>query len=130
MDNTSLEIIKTHDKWSRLLEDIGDYDFYHTYDYHMIEKPEDGFPVMLKYVENRILIAIPFLIRKITNTDYYDATSVYGYTGPLSKNVGSEFDNTLFLEKLHAFFEEHKIISVFSRLHPYINKQKGILLLP
>ncbi len=127
LDNISLEIIKTQDKWNGLLEEIGDYDFYHTYDYHMIEQLDDGFPVMLKYVENEIIIAIPFLIRKIAKTDYYDATSVYGYAGPISKNVTSGFDNSLFLKKLYTYFEEHKIISVFSRLHPYINNQKAIL---
>jgi len=126
-DNTSLEIIKTKDKWNALLEIIGGYDFHHTYDYHMIEKPEDGFSVMLKYVEDEIIIAIPFLIRKIADTEYYDATSVYGYVGPISKNVTLGFDNKLFLEKLHAFFEEYRIISVFSRLHPVIDNQKTIL---
>ena len=127
LDNTSLEIIKTRDKWNALLEEIGIYDFYHTYDYHMIEQQKEGFPVMLKYAEDDIIIGMPFLIRKITGTDYYDATSVYGYAGPISKNVSSGFDNSMFLEKLHAFFVEHKIISVFSRLHPYIKNQKTIL---
>lgn len=127
MNNTILEIITTQDKWNELLEDIGDYDFYHTYDYHTIEKPDDGFPLILKYTEKDILIAIPFLIRKIASTDYYDATSIYGYGGPISKNVNSEFDNTMFLAKLNSFFEENKIISVFSRLHPYIKNQKTIL---
>lgn len=127
LDNNGLEIIKTHDKWNALLEEIGIYDFYHTYDYHMIEQQKEGFPVMLKYAEDDIIIGMPFLIRKITGTDYYDATSVYGYAGPISKNVSSGFDNSMFLEKLHAFFVEHKIISVFSRLHPYFNNQKDIL---
>ncbi len=126
-DNTGLEIITTKDKWNRLLNDIGNYDYYHTYDYHIIEKLDDRYPVLLNYVEGDIIIAIPFLIRKIANTDYYDATSVYGYAGPISKGVTADFDNTLFLEKLHVFFEENNIISVFSRLHPYIDKQEYVL---
>ncbi len=74
LDNTSLEIIKINDKWNDLPEEIGDYDFYHTYDYYMIEKLDDGFAVMFKYVENEILIALPFIIQKIITTydiDYY-----------------------------------------------------------
>lgn len=93
----------------------------------MIEKPNDGFPIMLKYIENELIIGMPFIIRNISNTDYYDATSVYGYAGPISKNVPVDFDNKTFLKKLQTYFKTNNIISVFSRLHPYINDQKNIL---
>lgn len=127
LDTTALEIIYTKNNWNELLEEIGEYDFYHTYDYHMIEKPTDGYIVMLKYVENDIIIGIPFVVRKISNTDYFDATSVYGYSGPISKNVTAEFSNKKFLKKLLSFFKDYKIISVFTRLHPYIKNQNLIL---
>jgi len=125
--SSGIEIITKKDKWERLLDAIGNFDFYHTYDYHMIEKLDDRYPVLLKYVQNDILVAIPFLIRKIANTDYYDATSVYGYAGPIYKNVTADFDNTMFLDKLNGFFEQNNIISAFSRLHPYLDHQKYIL---
>lgn len=125
--NSGIDIITSKSKWNKLLKDIESYDFYHTYDYHMIEKLDDRYPVLLKYTENDAIIAIPFLIRKIDNTDYYDATSVYGYSGPISKNLPLDFDNTLLLEKLQAFFLENNIISVFSRLHPYLDHQENIL---
>jgi hypothetical protein len=125
--NSGIEIITTKDKWNKLLNDIGNFDFYHTYDYHMIEKLNDRYPILLRYVENDIVIAIPFLIRKIHNTDYSDATSVYGYSGPVSKNITADFDNSMFLKKLQVFFIENNIISVFSRLHPYLDHQEDIL---
>ncbi len=127
LKDASLEVIITEDKWNRLLHNMGNYDFYHTYDYHMTEKSENRQPVLLKYMENEIIIAIPFLLRKIANTYYYDATSVYGYTGPISKNITTNFDNSKFLAKLDSFFEENNIISVFSRLNPYIDHQEDVL---
>ena len=127
VDDINFEIITTRSKWNNLLKVIGSYDFYHTYDYHFIERPIGGSPVIIKYVENQIIIAIPLIIRKISGTNYHDATSVYGYGGPISKNIPLDYDNTLFIEKLQTFFEKNKIISVFSRLHPYFNKQDIIL---
>ena len=69
---------------------------------------------------------LPLIFRKISGTDYYDATSVYGYAGPIEKR-GSYFEQSAFKNELHQFLFKHKVISVFSRLHPYIDGQSHTL---
>ncbi len=122
-----LEVITNKKDWDDCLNHCKKYDFYHTYDYHNLSKVDSEEPVLLKYTENDTCIALPLLIRNISGTNYKDATSVYGYVGPLSNDIPSHFDNTNFKKSLAAFFESNNIISVFSRLNPYINHQSQVL---
>lgn len=122
-----LEIITTKNEWDATLEEIGSYDFYHTYDYHQISKNDEEQPLLILYKNNSEIIAIPFLKRKIPNTEYFDMTSVYGYTGPISKNISEEFENKKFYSLLNDYLMETKVVSVFSRMNPYINYQDLVL---
>ncbi len=121
------DVITRKEDWDKLLREIKTYDFYHTYDYHQLSKGPDEKPVMLKYQKKRTLIGIPLLIRKIDGTDFYDATSVYGYAGPIGKNIPADFDNNDFLNYLNSYFESNNIITVFSRLNPFVSNQDSIL---
>ncbi len=127
MTKNKFDIITTKKEWDKTLKDIGNYDFYHTYDYHHIGLLEYQTPTLLRYTEKNYCIAIPLLIQKIENTNYFDATSVYGYAGPISNNLDTNFDNTNFIKKLKKYFNDYNIIAVFSRLNPYINHQNKIL---
>lgn len=121
-------VIRDRANWNSVLECCDQSDFYHTYDYHMLSKNEDEEPILIKYEYGDVLIAVPLLIRKIAGTHYNDATSVYGYCGPITnKNVNSGFDNKDFEQRLNALLRKNKIISVFSRLHPFILNQDLIL---
>ena len=127
MTDSTFNIITTKKDWDTTLKRIGNYDFYHTYDYHHIELKSYQTPTLLKYSQDDFTIALPLLIQKIEGTSYYDATSVYGYAGPISNNLPNDFDNSEFIERLKLYFKNHQIIAVFSRLNPYINNQKSIL---
>ena len=72
-------------------------------------------------------ILLPLLVREIKNTDYKDATSVYGYAGVLSTSNIGDIDKEKFKKELNQYFQENKIVSVFSRLHPYLEYQSDIL---
>lgn len=122
-----ITIIEEKEDWKNLLEDIGYYDFYHTYDYHHLSKGDQEKPILIKYQEDDGIIGLPMLIRKIFDTDFYDVTSVYGYAGPLQKNISANFDNTCFIDYLKRFFLEKNIVTVFSRLNPFIKNQELIL---
>ena len=122
-----IKIVRNKEEWQSILNDIGNYDFYHTYDYHQISKNNDEDPVLITYIENDVLIALPLIIRNIPGTSYNDATSVYGYAGPISKNTDGVFDNTKFVNELKSFFNEQNIITVFSRLNPFIKNQLSII---
>ena len=122
-----VEIITEKDNWNSTLSEFSLFDTYHTFDYHMISKSEEETPILIKYVENEVIIAIPLLLRSIENTIYKDATSVYGYSGPLTKGITSDFDNSHFAEVLINYFIKNNLISIFSRLNPYISNQSEIL---
>ena len=121
-----IEIIEEKEGWDDFVSSFEDSDFYHTFDYHMIAKG-DGRPVILKYVSGNTCIGLPLLVRQVPNSSYYDATSVYGYPGPLCKNLDANFDGQKYAEELLEYFSENKIISVFSRLNPFIPKQHKAL---
>lgn len=119
-----IEIIKEKKQWDSVLELIPDCDFYHTFDYHQIAKSSDELPILIKYTEADKIIVLPLLIRSIPGTPYSDVTSIYGYPGPITKNITENFDNTNFRIQLNELFHENNIISAFSRLNPYIPNQE------
>ncbi|WP_299554796.1 ATP-grasp domain-containing protein [Seonamhaeicola sp.] len=123
-----IEEITQKEKWDELLGEIGSYDFYHTYDYHMLARKDNEIPVILKYTENDVIIALPILIREIPGTKYKDATSVYGYAGPINKGINGNFNNKHFIKSLIGYFKEKNIVSVFSRLNPFILGQDKTLI--
>lgn len=117
------EIIRDKNKWDELLTEVDHYDIYHTYDYHHITKNELDDPILVKYTEDQKTIAIPFLLRKIADTSYQDLTSVYGYPGPISKNIDQHYDNTNFISEFNSYLSAQNIVSIFSRLNPFISNQ-------
>ena len=122
-----MNIITDRQEWKNTLMEFESYDFYHTFDYHNLSKNKDEKPLLLVYSQGDLSIAIPFLKRQIAGTPYFDFTSVYGYSGPIYKNVPEDFDNAVFLSELKDYLTTNKIISVFSRLNPYFDQQSLIL---
>jgi lipid II:glycine glycyltransferase (peptidoglycan interpeptide bridge formation enzyme) len=124
-----IKAIKDKITWMTALQEIGNYDFYHTYDGHHISKKTDEEPNLLVYhcPEDHFTIALPLLIRKIEGTDYFDASSVYGYGGPLASIKTNLADFSVFKTHLQDYLKAQNIISVFARLHPYIPNQELVL---
>ncbi len=122
-----IRIIEEKGEWRALLTSLENVDFYHTYDYHYLDKKENERPVLIQYSEGSALIALPLLIRPIPGTGYNDATSVYGYAGPIIKNIDDSFDNTGFWNELKQFLAQQKVISIFTRLNPFIPHQQECL---
>jgi len=114
--------------WNAVLDKMDTYDFYHTYDYHHISKnPHTETPILITYTNKDVLIALPLLLRPIENTNHYDFTSIYGYGGPIVKNIDIDFDAIHYQNELFNYFKQKQIVSVFSRLHPYIKEQDAVL---
>lgn len=125
-----IEIITEREEWNRFIQLIGHFDFYYTYYYHFLSKKVGEKPMLIAYREGDTIIALPLLVRKIKGTSYRDATSVYGYAGPLCRSESgepSDFDNASFKLRLQEFLQENKIVSVFTRLHPFIGYQENLL---
>ena len=113
--------------WNLLLNEMWMKDFYFTNDYYRLSCSEKDQPVLFSYQNSDYKIIVPLIKRIIPDSPYYDATSVYGYAGPLSshdtvpKDILNDF-NEYFID----YMNESAIISVFSRLHPIINNDKYI----
>lgn len=122
-----IEVIKHKKEWDALLDIVDGYDFYHTYDYHINCALENEEIELISYKEQDTTIAFPVLIRPIKNSSFFDVTSVYGYGGPLSKNITPDTNLTPFYNKLHIYFQQKNIICTYSSLNPYIDNQKKIL---
>ena len=114
------------EEWNSVLNQIEHYDFYHTYDYHHISANKDETPILLVYIKDNALIALPLMLRPIENTEYFDLTSVYGYAGPICNVNAETFDFSDFKAKFEEYLQTKNIVSVFSRLHPYISQDKII----
>lgn len=99
------------------------YDFYHTSCYHKIEQKENETAVILVAYSKNDHLCLPIIIKSIHGTDYFDATSVYGYCGPVASKPFNELQPELidfFKTNFIEYCNQNNIISVFSRLHALI----------
>lgn len=122
----SISIIEVNDnKWTDIVSSSKEHDFYHTQSYHQLEL--NNRPVLFVAYFDKDFIAMPLLIRTIENTPYFDCTSVYGYSGPISnseiKNLAKEHLD-FFQDELLSFFKNNNIITAFSRLHPLLSNSE------
>ena len=109
--------IQNKKDWQNALSFIY-HDIYQTSDYAQLFT-EYKKNVLLFFSEGKYNVIFPILIREIDNTNYTDATSVYGYAGILSNtNNIPLYIKEMFRENLIHYFKENQIISGFSRLHP------------
>lgn len=103
-------------------------DCYHTFEYHQLSRRPLEEPQLFVYDQEGTVVALPLLVRHIEGTSYKDATSVYGYAGPAytcqepNQEIISRFSS-----ELERLLLENKIVSVFSRLHPFLPKQLQLL---
>ncbi|PIB23042.1 peptidoglycan bridge formation glycyltransferase FemA/FemB family protein [Maribacter sp. 4G9] len=122
-----IEILKDKIDWVGALNTINHTDFYFSYDYHHFSKNQGEEPILIKYSTKEGVLLLPLLLRKIEGTVFKDAISVYGYAGVLTNIPLENFDRDMFQKTLHNFFKDNQIISVFSRLHPFMEYQDEIL---
>lgn len=120
-EDSSFNVLSISDKeeWNAVIRKCINYDFYHLADYHELEA--QAVPFLFVYYRKSHLIALPLLKRNIENTPYFDCTTVYGYTGPVSNLAFEAMDKELInglKESINTFFNQEQIISVFCRMHP------------
>lgn len=110
-------------EWKQIIQKSLEYDFYHTWDYH--KWASEGVPFLFVYSECDDFVAFPLIKRPIPNSDFFDLTCVYGYTGPVSNKKFqsmSEHVKKSFKTEFSGFLNENKIVSVFLRLHPFFGQ--------
>jgi hypothetical protein len=95
-----------------------DHDVYHRWDFHQLAFDNgEGDPVLITWGDGSNAAALPLVVRAIPSTDRVDATSVYGYPGPLFNGPPRGADPVALAEALG----ELGLVSVFSRLNPLMN---------
>jgi len=118
-------------EWDDVVVSAWRYDFYHLSSYHRLaHRRGEGDPVLALYQEGDYWIALPLLLRPVSEVPglegfpYRDATSVYGYAGPLSSspNIPSEVQRRFALA-LEDYLMGEGVVALFSRLHPLIPQQ-------
>jgi Acetyltransferase (GNAT) domain len=128
---SSIRIIPldSRDDWMEAVNGL--HDFYHLPFFHELAKDlEEGEPILFVYEGEGYRISLPLLIRPIeTSLDssgekpWFDATSVYGYPGPVVSH--SDIPDAIkrdFRESLTRALTEIRVVSLFSRLHPFLNQ--------
>jgi dTDP-4-amino-4,6-dideoxygalactose transaminase len=118
------------EEWVEVLGRVTQHDFYHLPQYHRVEERRlKATAHLFTYCEGDYLIALPLLFRSTREglRGWKDATSVYGYGGPVAshgKTPGPIAGN--FQAALREVLVERRVITVFSRLHP-LNAQHDLL---
>jgi sugar O-acyltransferase (sialic acid O-acetyltransferase NeuD family) len=121
-------------EWMDFIHGCVDHDFYHLPFYHrMAMMQPDRRAVLIRLEEGGRRIGFPLLLRSLRDlgddvpfaSSGYDATSVYGYPGPVASRRGLEptFIEA-FREVLRATLRELGVITAFSRLHPIIDNAR------
>jgi Acetyltransferase (GNAT) domain len=117
------------DEWMAILKEAWQYDFHHLPQYHRVaERHGEGIAHLFVYREGVHMIALPLLLRPVDPAEpggWQDATSVYGYGGPVaSDDAVPEAVARNFRTALAETLAERRVVTVFSRLHPLIAQPK------
>jgi hypothetical protein len=134
-----MRVLTTHqrEEWTRAVHRATQHDFYFLPEYHALaERRGEGEARLFVYEQAGNTIALPLLIRTLTDypgiggwaQTWRDATSVYGYSGPLCSH--NDIPRTVvdgFQRDLITALRELRVVSIFSRLHPLLPAQTTLL---
>lgn len=113
-------------QWAGFLREVP-HDFYHLPAYVAVCAAHEGGEGRALYVEDGAAsLLLPLIIRDIPDSDRRDATSPYGYPGPLvSGTKDPDFLSTAMAAGL-ASLRNAGIVSLFVRLHPLLNASSRV----
>ncbi|MCI0455733.1 MAG: GNAT family N-acetyltransferase, partial [Gemmataceae bacterium] len=128
---TSLYVVRPEQpEWAEVLAQSFQHDFYHLPRYHTLARQQgEGEPYLFVYHDSGEFLALPLLLRRVNQTvglqsapeGWQDATSVYGYAGPLASRPDLPREMIRgFQAALGDALAGLQVVSVFSRLHPLI----------
>ena len=95
-------------------------DVYFSFEYHnasMLLEPSAVRVSLLEWKCPSGIIRLPLIIRRIEGTDYFDATSAYGYGGPWSEGTPQYAE---FSAAFNDWANENRIVCTFLRYHPLL----------
>ncbi len=116
--------------WNEVVMQCSHYDIYHTAEYHLVVQDQGlGDPALLVVEESSEIFALPLLVRSpdeiIGGKNKRDATSVYGYGGPITSLQSIPLDRQIWSKNvgggLLKLMQQLGLVSCFTRLHPLID---------
>ena len=107
-------------RWTQIL-DVTRHDFYHLPAYAEMSAASDGGAAVAAVVDDAAGTVLLPLVLRPTPGGRRDATSPYGYPGPLTTaEVGPEFLSAA-LWAVVGLLRDEGLVSLFVRLHPILN---------
>lgn len=96
------------------------HDFHHLSGYHRLaESAGEGKARLYVYGSKDRFLAWPALVRPLSG-DLYDATSVYGYTGPVGVGFDARSARQAAWSAFRAAWSKERIVTLFTRFHPVL----------
>ena len=124
MQVRTLDPVADAEAWMRLLG-AHRHDFYHLPGYLSMSASADDEAIGIEVRDGESSLFQPLVLRPISGSNLRDATSPYGYPGPIIR-VGSEAELSGFVERAaSALLDElarRRVIACFVRLHPLLTQ--------
>lgn len=122
------------EQWMEVLGRVARHDYFHLPGCHeLAERYEGGSARLVVYELGEHLIALPLLLRPLgeiaalgdLEEDWQDATSVYGYVGPVASEPSfPEIVIADFQHRLCQYLQQEKVVTLFTRLNPLLEQEK------
>ncbi|MGK5677692.1 GNAT family N-acetyltransferase [Actinoplanes sp. URMC 104] len=104
--------------WTEALDRVR-HDVYHIPEYVRLDAGLTGAtPVAFRYDEAGRVFLLPLLLRPVPDTDLQDATSPYGYPGPVGSLDAAFWSRAT--EAMISLLSTESVVTVFARLHPLL----------
>ncbi|MDQ6859632.1 MAG: ATP-grasp domain-containing protein [Verrucomicrobiota bacterium] len=120
-------------EWLNALHRTTQHDVYFLPSYHeLAEQRGEGEARLFVYEDGEYTVALPLMLRRVAEVpelngsagEWRDATSVYGYGGPVSSHAQLPPEVVRgFQESLGKAMRDGQVIGVFSRLHPLLEQR-------
>jgi hypothetical protein len=113
-------------EWRRLLQQVP-HDVYHLPAYNAFEARRGGRrTAAFAYCEDQRVFLLPLLLGVVDGTEYLDATSAYGYSGPISNSMDEGFWERA-TGALIEMLRGERVVTCFVRLHPLLPVNRAAL---
>ncbi len=121
--SSEIFLIEANEKklWNKFLDIIpqNKKDIYYFADYVNLYKNKTCIPKCYIYKTEDNIFFYPFIKRKISNTNYFDTITPYGYGGPIIKRYDEKFIQDA-LNNFCGLISENKVICEQIKFHPLL----------
>jgi serine/alanine adding enzyme len=122
IDTQSVTVVKAR-HWDAVVRRLGGDAAYHSLGYHRASaalEPASTMPLLLLHRGKRAETALPILLRPLPSGRGWDATTPYGYGGPLSTAPVEDSD---FAAAIDEWAAQNGLLASFIRYHPLLANQ-------